>query len=40
MKGDREQFMDAGMNDYLSKPVEVESLTKVLKRLRLHHLRN
>jgi len=40
MKGDREQFIAAGMNDYLSKPVEVESLTTVLKRLRLHHLKN
>jgi len=40
MKGDREQCIDAGMNDYLSKPVEVESLTTVLKRLRLHDLRN
>ncbi|MFT5727221.1 MAG: CheY-like chemotaxis protein [Desulforhopalus sp.] len=40
MKGDREQFIAAGMTDYLSKPVEVDSLTTVLKRLKLHHLRN
>ena len=40
MKGDREQFMNAGMDDYLSKPVEVESLIAVLKRLRVHHLKN
>ncbi len=41
LKGDENCNADPeGMNDYLSKPVEVESLTTVLKRLRLHHLRN
>ena len=39
MKGDREQFIAAGMNDYLSKPVEVELLKAVFERLKLHHLR-
>lgn len=40
MKGDREHFIDVGMNDYLSKPVEVDSLIAVLKRIRLHDLKN
>lgn len=40
MKGDREQFMAAGMNDYLSKPVELECLVDVLNRLNLNHLKN
>ncbi len=33
MKGDREKFMEAGMDDYLAKPVEIEQLTAVLQRL-------
>jgi CheY-like chemotaxis protein len=40
MKGDREQFMAAGMNEYLSKPVEVERLVEVLNRLKLNPLKN
>ena len=32
MKGDRERFLAAGMNDYLSKPLMVEELIKVLSR--------
>lgn len=38
MKGDREQFIAAGMNDYLAKPVEVEQLKRVLKRIGLSQL--
>jgi len=34
MKGDRERFLAAGMDDYLAKPIEMESLVKVLLRLR------
>jgi PAS domain S-box-containing protein len=30
MKGDRELFLEAGMNDYLTKPVEIEDLQRVL----------
>ncbi len=30
MKGDKELFLEAGMNDYLTKPVEIEDLQKVL----------
>jgi hypothetical protein len=33
MKGDREKFLAAGMNDYLSKPIEMKKLTEVLGRL-------
>lgn len=33
MKGDRERFISAGMDDYLAKPVEIEQLVGVLKRL-------
>jgi CheY-like chemotaxis protein/nitrogen-specific signal transduction histidine kinase len=33
MKGDREKFLAAGMNDYLAKPIEVHLLTAVLDRL-------
>jgi HPt (histidine-containing phosphotransfer) domain-containing protein len=32
MKGDREKFLEAGMNDYVSKPVNLEDLEKVLSR--------
>lgn len=30
MKGDKELFLKAGMNDYLTKPVEIEDLQRVL----------
>jgi hypothetical protein len=33
MKGDRERFIAAGMDDYLTKPIEMERLVEVLLRL-------
>jgi two-component system CheB/CheR fusion protein len=32
MSGDREKFFAAGMDDYISKPVDQDELLKVLKR--------
>ncbi len=32
MQGDREKFLEAGMDNYLSKPVRMEDLAKVLER--------
>jgi len=31
MIGDKERFLDAGMNDYLTKPVEIEDLISILQ---------
>jgi CheY-like chemotaxis protein len=31
MRGDREQYLAIGMNDYLSKPIRIEALVAVLK---------
>jgi CheY-like chemotaxis protein len=33
MLGDREKFLEVGMNDYLAKPVKMENLQKVLERV-------
>lgn len=33
MTGDRERFLEAGMNDYIAKPVQVEELKKALERI-------
>jgi CheY-like chemotaxis protein len=33
LKGDREKFLDAGMNDYLSKPLNYNELYSKIKRL-------
>lgn len=35
MKGDREQFLKEGMDDYLSKPIQIDQLTEALKRSKL-----
>lgn len=39
MKGDREQFLKEGMDDYLSKPIQIDQLTEALKRSKLISLR-
>jgi two-component system, sensor histidine kinase and response regulator len=35
MVGDRERCLDAGMDDYLAKPIRLEELTNVLNRYAL-----
>ncbi|TVR67671.1 MAG: response regulator, partial [Spirochaetaceae bacterium] len=32
MKGDRERFLEAGMNDYISKPFEQDTVIEVIRR--------
>ena len=32
MKGDRERFMEAGMDDYISKPFVISDLDTILKK--------
>jgi two-component system CheB/CheR fusion protein len=34
LKGDRERFLEAGMDDYLTKPIEMEELDRVLRNIR------
>ena len=36
MTGDREKFLDAGMNDYIAKPVQIAELKKALERVTEH----
>jgi len=33
MTGDKEKFLAAGMNDYISKPVDMEELKGVIERV-------
>ncbi len=33
MAGDREKFLEAGMDDYISKPVRIEDLERLLSKL-------
>jgi CheY-like chemotaxis protein len=34
MKGDREECIELGMNDYISKPIRIEELQATIKRSR------
>ena len=36
LEGDRERFLEVGMDDYLSKPIEVASLQAVLEKYSMH----
>jgi two-component system CheB/CheR fusion protein len=32
MAGDKEKFLDAGMDDYIAKPVDMGKLTEIVRR--------
>ncbi|HHD80400.1 MAG TPA: response regulator [Campylobacterales bacterium] len=32
LQGDKEKYIDAGMDDYISKPIQIEELKKVLEK--------
>ena len=34
MSGDRERFLEAGMDDYIAKPIDVDNLYRLLKRIK------
>jgi PAS domain S-box-containing protein len=34
MSGDRERFLEAGMDDYIAKPIDVEQLYRILKQIK------
>ena len=40
MKGDRERFLAAGLDDYLAKPMPVQELSKVFERARVSQVRH
>jgi two-component system CheB/CheR fusion protein len=33
LKGDRDKLLNAGMTDYIAKPVDIEELDRVLERV-------
>ena len=36
LKGDKEKFLNIGMNDYVSKPLEITNIDKILRKYRPH----
>jgi len=37
LKGDRDKLLNAGMTDYIAKPVDIEELDRVLERVMCNH---